>query len=221
MAQNLEWGGSYYARAKGLDSRGAETPYSNVNQFNVRANSSPTAPALGTPFNNCGATGFTVTQPPGQITVPNVNDVEMDVITVEVQLFKASDDPATATPLFATAVNQQGALDTLVLFTGVQWANGDYRVRTRFKDPYNTTAWTECVFTLAVAPPMPDAGMSDAGTGGGSGSDAGVADAGTGGSGGGSTQATKPGCGCSSADPVSLTVLWLALAQLLRSRRRD
>lgn len=220
MAQNLEWGGSYFARARGFDSRGAETPYSNVNQFNVRANSSPTAPALGSPFNNCGATGFTVTQPPGQITVPNVNDVEMDVITVEVQLFHAADDPATATPLFATTVNQQGALDTIVLFTGVQWENGDYRVRTRFKDPYNTTAWTECVFTLAVAPPRPDAGISDAGTGGGSGSDAGVADAGTGGSGGGSTQAAKPGCGCSSADPLSMAALFMVLAQALRSRRR-
>lgn len=218
MTQNLEWGGVYFARVKGLDARGASTAYSNVNQFRVRDNTSPTAPTLGAPFASC-ATGFTLTQPPGELTVPNVNDVEMDPITVEVQLFRAADDPATATPLFATTAAQQGVLDTTVLLTGVTWSDGDYRLRVRFSDPYNTTGWTECVFTLAT-PVVTDAGLGG-GAGGGSGSDAGVPDAGTGGSGGGGgTVKAKPGCGCSTADPLALVGVWLALGQLWLNRKR-
>lgn len=217
LTQDLEWGGVYFARVKALDGRGASTPYSNVNQFRVRDNTSPTAPTLGAPFGACAA-GLTLSQPPGQLTVPNVNDVELDPITIEVQLFHASDDPDTATPLFTTTATQQGVLDTTVLFTGVSWSDGDYLLRVRFKDPWNTTAWTGCVFTLTT-PVVPDAGSGDAGAGGGSGSDdAGVADAGTGGGGGAVT--TKPGCGCSAAEPLAVAGVWLALGQLGRRRQR-
>lgn len=174
---DLAWGGTYYARVRATDSRGGVTPYSNVNAFSIRANTAPPPPTFGTPFASCGASGFTVASPPTAITINNVADVEMDPILIELRLFRAADDPATASPLFLQSASQVGTADTVVPVSGVAWVEDEsYRVRVRALDGTNVTAWTDCVFTLDAM---------QGGTGGGSGTGGGAATGGGTGTGGG------------------------------------
>jgi hypothetical protein len=173
---DLNWGGSYFARVSALDARGAQTPYSNVNAFMIRPNMPPSNPTFGAPFASCGS-GFTVMSAPTSVMIDWVTDVEMDPITLEVQLFNAADNPNTATPLFDGMAMQTGLAGTAVNINGVTWMPGaSYRMRVRASDGINTTAWTECVFMLQA--------MS--GAGGGSGSGGGSAAGGGSGTGGGS-----------------------------------
>lgn len=186
VPMDLNWGTTYFARVTATDARGLASPRSNVNEFRIRANSSPTPPSLSAPFAACGVS-TTFNMAPTQVTVGNVSDVEMDSIQVEVKLFLASQDPNNAPAIFSQTVPQTGTADTTVSLSGVQWMEDtEYRLRVRFLDGWNMTAWTECVFTL-------DAMMG--GTGGGSGTTGGGAGATGGGSGatGGGSGATGGG----------------------------
>ncbi|MGV3623002.1 MAG: MYXO-CTERM sorting domain-containing protein [Archangium sp.] len=241
VPMNLDWGTTYYGRVTATDARGASSPRSNVNEFRVRMNSSPTPPTL------TGLTCGTVNVAPSQVTVGNVSDVEQDAIQVEVKVFLASQDPATATAIFSQTFSQQGMADTVVSLSSVQWMEDtEYRVRVRFLDGFNMTAWTECVFTLdAMMPPMGGGSGATGGgtaatgggsgsTGGGSGTGGGVAMGGGagetgggtgemgggtegGGTGGGGDGVAKPGCGCTSVDPLAPFALLLGF--VLRRRR--
>lgn len=244
VPMELDWGTTYFGRVTATDARGASSPRSNVNEFRIRMNSSPMPPVLSAPFAACGVS-TTFNLAPVEVTVANVGDVEMDTINVEAKLFRATDDPLTATALFSQTVTQQGLINTTFSLAGVQWMEDtQYRLRVRFLDGFNMTAWTECVFTL-------DAMMT--GTGGGSGTGGGVATGGGsatgggaatgggiasgggtatgggsttgggegggegGGAGGGGDVVAKPGCGCTSVDPLAPLALLLGLA--LRRRR--
>lgn len=232
VPMNLDWGTTYFGRVTATDARGASSPRSNVNEFRVRMNSSPTPPMLS------GLTCGTVNVAPTQVTVGNVSDVEQDAIQVEVKVFLASQDPATATAIFSQTVAQQGMADTVVSLSSVPWMEDtEYRVRVRFLDGFNMTAWTECVLTLdAMTPPTGGgAGATGGGTastgggagstGGGSGATGGGSEAmgggeGTGGgdgAGGGGEGVAKPGCGCTAVDPLAPFALLLGF--VLRRRR--
>jgi hypothetical protein len=193
---DLNWGGSYYARATATDTRGGVSPASNVNHFTVRANTAPTPPAFGAPLASCGSSGLTVMAAPTTLVVPNVADVEQDAITLQLELFNAADNPATATPLFSQTAAQQGTADTTFTIAGVAWVeDASYRVRVRALDGLNITAWTECVFTLNAMSGTGGGGGSA--TGGGSGTGGGSATGG--GTGGGSATGGGTGTGGGSA----------------------
>lgn len=226
VPMDLAWGGAYFARVTATDSRGGRSPASNVNAFSIRTNTSPTPPMLGAPFTSCGTGAQTVTSVPTSVTVANVADVEMDPMTVEVRIFNAVDNPNVITPLFSRSVPQVGTTDTTVQITGVNFTeNASYRIQVRVSDGLNTTAWTECVFTVDAIPNGTDGGAGGGNaTGGGTATGGGEATGGGGeatggGAGGGGDPVAKPGCGCTAIDPLAPLALLLGLAMLRRRRQ--
>src|SRR5690606_38275672 len=88
--QLLDWGQTYYARVIAIDEFGAESEPSNVNQFSLKANTTPTPPDLSPSFGrSCAAR---VVPAPSEIIVINGDDADGQELTVQVQIFLGDDD---------------------------------------------------------------------------------------------------------------------------------
>ncbi|MBL8956354.1 MAG: carboxypeptidase regulatory-like domain-containing protein [Myxococcaceae bacterium] len=199
--KDLEWGTQYFARAWAIDARNGRSMYSNVNAFRVRDNMPPTVPPFITPGTPDCAMGFLGAKPLA-VQVGNATDPEGDTIRIQLKVFLAREDPATATPAFNETRLQTNGLTEFDTSAAVIPRDVQHRLQARALDPYGASAPSECLFTVGTRPSM-DAGMT---TG-----DGGVADAGTGGT------STKGGCKCDGAGGFGLIAL-VALA--FKKRRR-
>jgi hypothetical protein len=198
----LDYGGTYYVRAHAVDARGGVGPMSATVSFTIRTNMPPSIPPFVDPDSTACNMGYILSKP-SSIVLGQSMDPEMDAITVQLQIFLASEDPSTATPVFDQSRLQQGSSTVFDVSNTPIPMGLQHRARARASDNFSPSGWGECLFTVGQ-PPAGDGGMGG-GAGGGS--------AGTGG--GGGTQ-TPGGCHCGSAEGL----LAIAALALLRRRRR-
>lgn len=144
---DLAWGGSYFARVKAVDARGAESGWSNIRDFRLKDNMRP-----GTPGFDPGCEVLTYDfRPPSSIIVSNVDDPENEQVTFELEFFLFEDDPNNATPvLTASAAQSTTGSTTEIPFDVAQLENGHYRYRVRAFDGTDYSDWIECEFILAL-----------------------------------------------------------------------
>lgn len=199
--RDLEWGTTYFARAWAVDVRNGKSAYSNVNMFNVRANQPPTVPPFVDPGDDVCSGGF-IPSKPITVQIGNAMDPENDQIRIQLRVYLASEDLATATPAFDQTRIQMNGVTEFDTSMAVVPRNVQHRFVARAVDNYGRSAWSECLFTVGDRPVM-----NDGGTGGG-GPDT------DGGTGGGTS--TKGGCRC---DSGAAGFALLALVALIRRRR--
>jgi hypothetical protein len=198
----LDFGATYYARAHAVDARGGVSPMSATVSFTVRNTLPPSIPPFVDPDSTACNMGYILSKP-SSIVVGQSIDPAMLPVTVQLQIFLASEDPGTATPAFDQSRLQQGSSTVFDVSNTPIPMGLQHRARIRASDQYGPSGWGECLFTVGQ-PPVGDGGMGG-GAGGGS--------AGTGG--GGGTQ-TPGGCHCGSAEGL----LAIAALALVRRRRR-
>lgn len=218
-ATNAEWtttpalagGTQYFVRARAVDARGAEGPWSEIVGFRVHDRQPPGAPKFNGSLGDQCQDGYTFEQVPDALTVHNV-DTSGDELSFELQLFdwQAGND---AQPLYEISVPQsepsqseldQGGLGqtAIPIDTSVLEPGGTYRVRVRTVMGEATSAWRECQASV----PSDEVG----GDAGGEGTDSGA------------NTAAEEGCGCSAAGTVDASWLALVFFGLLGLRlRRD
>ncbi len=150
VTQDLVWGQTYYVRAWALDSDGAQSAYSATVRFTMKTDAPPTAVAPDEPF-VAKCDDLRLDAAPKVISVTPATDPDNDPITIELSIFKASDDPDTATPVFHQSVAQAAAGSTAFDTSMVTFTPGvKYRVRVRAGDGFLFTPWTDCYLTVGT-----------------------------------------------------------------------
>jgi hypothetical protein len=145
---DLDWGATYYARARVEDDMGAVGGVSNVNAFDIKENVQPSRPELE-PADAC--VGAEYDAPPDSFTVANVDDPEGEPVTLELEIRAFDDDPATTTPLVTASVMQdESATSTVIAFDGAALAPGHYAWRVRAFDGTDYSEWLECDFWVGA-----------------------------------------------------------------------
>jgi hypothetical protein len=158
---DLVWGGDYHARVKARDARGGESLWSETHRFRLKPNVPPTDPAWD---GACVATTYDL-EPPGEIVVRNVDDVEGEPVTFELEVFRFDDDPLSSFPVYQTSTMMSASGTTTAIpvdLSGLD--NGRYRYFVRAFDGTDASNAIECELTLDVPPPGdPSGGCCDAG----------------------------------------------------------
>ncbi|HTM18880.1 MAG TPA: hypothetical protein VL172_00165 [Kofleriaceae bacterium] len=150
---DLDWGGSYWARAQAEDARGALSGYSNLRHFTIKANTPPGAPERG------ACTGDKFTEgPPTSFTVTNPVDPEGEAVTLQLEIYDYDADGGLGDlVLSASAPMDDTATETAIPFDGSQLGDGHYAWRARATDGELYSDWTEpCDFYVVV--PMTESG---------------------------------------------------------------
>ena len=200
--RDLEWGTTYFARAWAVDVRNGKSAYSNVNMFSVRANQPPTVPPFLEPDDGVCKGGF-IPAKPLSVQLGNAMDPENDQIRIQLRVYLASEDVATATPAFDQTRIQMNGVTEFDTSMAVVPKNLQHRFVARAVDNYGHSAWSECLFTVGDAPLMNDGGAGGAG---------GNSDGGTGGG-----ASTRGGCRC---DSGAAGFALLGVLALIKRRRR-
>jgi hypothetical protein len=158
---DLLWGGQYHARVKARDARGGESAWSESHRFRLKANVPPTDPAWD---GACVAVTYDM-DPPGEIVVRNVEDVEGEPITFELEVFRFDDDPQNSFPVYqTTAMMSTSGTTTAIPVDLSDLDNGRYRYFVRAFDGTDASGAIECELTLDVPPEgSPSGGCCDAG----------------------------------------------------------
>ncbi len=153
VADELEWGRSYWVRARAVDARGAMSGWSPTVQFGTFDQFTPDVPGFGEPFQSqCNEAVLTSTE---GITIPNIMG---DQVFFDIQIFNFGDDPESATPVFELTVEQAEGTETFVPLTGADLAeDGHYTIRLRATRGERQSEWAACDFYLNADDQLPPA----------------------------------------------------------------
>jgi hypothetical protein len=104
-------------------------------------------------------------EPPAEIVVRNVLDLENEPITFELQVFRFDDDPNNSFPVYqTTAMMSTSGATTAIPVDLSELENGRYRYFVRAFDGTDASNAIECELTLDVVPPGdPSGGCCDSG----------------------------------------------------------
>lgn len=187
IEEPLARGGIYFARAFAEDESGARSGPSEIVAFSIRSSGDFQSPSFGGDFAGCGevelGSGF------GEVEILNVDD-SGDAVTFEVAILAAGDE---STVLVSTQVPQSDG-DATVTTIAAPADPGSYLIRVRATRGEESTAWTECRYTVT----------GDGGPSGG-GSDSGIED---------------EGCGCATGGGSPAAILTLVVGLFIARRRR-
>lgn len=148
--QNLVQGQQYFVRAWGLDPEGVQSPYSNVVGFTIKADAPPTAVAPDAPF-VAKCDDLHLDAPPPMISVTPSSDPDNDPIQIELSIFKATDDPMTAKPVFDVKKDQAASGSTSFDTSMVMFEAGvKYRVRVVATDGVVPAPAADCFLTVGL-----------------------------------------------------------------------
>lgn len=163
MDQDLEWGFEFYARVMAQDVRGGVSEWSEPHHFRLKENIPPGRPGFQPA---CSSETFTE-EAPTEVVVTNVEDVENEVVTFQLELFEF-DAPANGTAIYTSSAEMDGGgLTTAIPLDLTDVPNGHYRYRVRAFDGTDASDWVECDFTLELPDAMtgsPDGGCCGVGT---------------------------------------------------------
>ena len=146
---DLAWGGNYFARVRARDVRGGESDWSDVHRFRLKDNVPPGTPAWD---GACVATIYT-DEAPASVVVRNVEDVEGEPVTYEVELFRFEDDPLATFPVYMTSAPMAAGATTAIPIDVSGLPNGRYRYFVRAFDGTDASDAIECEMTLELPPP--------------------------------------------------------------------
>ncbi len=196
VPSDLPWGSWWYGRVYAKDSRNGTSEHSNVNKFQIKPNVPPSVPAFGAPF-DVQCMGLVVMNATASITAGPSSDPENESVSLQLQVFDFAADPTSATPLVDLTSPQSASTATTFDVSALSFTeDARYRARVRAYDGTDYSDWSECDMTLDA-----DGSGSGSGSGGGDGGQAG-------------------GCCDTGGNAGGSGILALALAALLRRRRR-
>ncbi len=158
---DLDWGGTYFARAYAEDERGQTSPYSAVHPFSVKDNVAPGVVELspdGLFEPACEGQVFTDARP-GSVLVAPVLDPEQEAVTLEVRIVELDADGAEGAVLVDVAVPAapEGAPTEVSFDPSLLEEDGHYLLAVRAADGTDATAWRRCELWIDLenSPPGP------------------------------------------------------------------
>lgn len=138
----LEWGRSYWVRARSIDERLAMSDWSETVQFGTFQQFTPDVPGFGDPFQN--QCNDAVLESADGLLVPNIMG---DEVSYELQIFEFGVDPDSSEPIYEVVVEQEDGRETFIpLDPDVMTEDGHYTIRLRTTRGVRQSDWAVCDF---------------------------------------------------------------------------